>query len=223
MPQVSQQLNLTFHGVGTPPAWVSPEEHSVWVKREEFYSILDALAGHEQMSITFDDGNSSDYHIAVPALLERKLQAEFFVLAERVGVPGYLGVQELRQMHRCGMTIGLHGLQHRPWRLLGNKELDAELYEGRSRLEQILGIPVDEAACPFGSYDRRVLRILAEAGYQRVFSSDRGWASSADWMQSRNTIHAADSRKAIEKLMAKPLGGLTGWVREMKLMAKRWR
>ena len=72
------------------------------------------------------------------------------------------------------MRIASHGLAHRPWRGLGATELAAELEGSRRLLEAAAGRPVTHAACPFGSYDRRVLHALREAGYERVFTSDGG-------------------------------------------------
>jgi hypothetical protein len=52
-----------------------------------------------------------------------------------------------------------------------------------------VGVAVDEAACPFGSYDRKVLRALRSAGYKRVFTSDGGSTSSRAWLASRTSVH----------------------------------
>ena len=43
--------------------------------------------------------------------------------------------------------------------------------------------PVTEAACPFGSYDRCVLRSLRRHGYQRAYTSDPGTTRLHDWIQ----------------------------------------
>ena len=51
---------------------------------------------------------------------------------------------------------------HRPWRELGDSALHEELVDAKRILEDVVGRPVTEAACPFGSYDRRVLRRAAQ-------------------------------------------------------------
>ena len=48
--------------------------------------------------------------------LERDLAGSFFVVAGRIGSRGSLDADGLRELERHGMTIGTHGMDHRPWR-----------------------------------------------------------------------------------------------------------
>ena len=67
---------------------------------------------------------------------------------------------------------------------------------------------VDTAACPFGSYDRTVLRGLRRAGYRHVYTSDGGIVSTGDWIQPRVTITRAMSIGDVEQLIEKGPGAL---------------
>jgi peptidoglycan/xylan/chitin deacetylase (PgdA/CDA1 family) len=67
--------------------------------------------------------------------------------------------------------------------------LSAEDIAELSRLGEIVAGEITEAACPFGSYDRRVLRALRAAGYRRVFTSDGGPHASGAWLSSRTTVN----------------------------------
>ena len=121
------------------------------------------------------------------------------------------------------MRIGCHGMRHRAWRGLAERDLHEELVEARQVLETIIERPVAEAACPFGSYDRRVLRALDRAGYRRVYTSDGGVARADAWLQARTTI---DRRHVTE--LGDPVGTadphrVTGALRRAKRVAKRWR
>ena len=60
-------------------------------------------------------------------------------------------------------------------------------------LEQVVGRPITEAACPFGSYDRRVLRQSAAHGYRRAYTSDAGTGPSTRWLQATNTVRRDDA------------------------------
>jgi hypothetical protein len=82
---------------------------------------------------------------------------------------------------------------------------------------------VTAAACPFGSYDRRVLTSLRRSGYTRVYTSDRGTSRPAAWVQPRNTVGPTDSVGVLDEIArrdASPHGVLQ---RRAKLMVKRWR
>jgi peptidoglycan/xylan/chitin deacetylase (PgdA/CDA1 family) len=185
----SRELILTFHGLGEPvPADATAAERKVWVPVEWFEAIVEALPD-EGVALAFDDGNTSDAELALPVLARLGRSARFFVLAGRIGAPGHLTAEQIAKLHAAGMTIGSHGLRHRDWRASADGELEAELAGSRRVLEDLLGVQVAEAACPFGSYDRRVLRALRDTGYRRVYNSDGGSSSAHAWLAPRTTVH----------------------------------
>jgi len=215
-------LNLTFHGIGEPPAAVGVAERDVWLSEADFAASLDAIGTLPEATVSFDDGNASDLQIALPALRERGIGATFFVVAGRLGEPGYLSAEDLRALRDEGMTIGLHGMHHQRWRGLSDDELDEEISEARRRLEDAAGAPLDAAACPFGAYDRRVLSRLRRAGFAAVFTSDGGWASRGAWLQARNTLRAGDGAAAVATIAADD-GAAARSKHKLKTLAKRWR
>jgi peptidoglycan/xylan/chitin deacetylase (PgdA/CDA1 family) len=185
---VPQELILNFHGLGEPPDTIGVAERDVWVPVQWLEAILDA-APREGVVLTFDDGNVSDVQAVLPALTDRKLAARFFPLTGRIGTAGYLSVEDIAELSGAGMRIGSHGLHHRDWRTLPDAELHDELTLSRRRLGEIVAGEITEAACPFGSYDRRVLRALRATGYRRVFTSDGGPHASGAWLSSRTTVN----------------------------------
>jgi peptidoglycan/xylan/chitin deacetylase (PgdA/CDA1 family) len=215
-------INLTLHGIGPHERPVEAGERDVWVTRDRFLGILDAVADRPDVTITFDDGNASDLEIALPALRSRGLTATFFVVAGRIGTPGFLDRRGVQALADAGMTIGCHGMRHRPWRTLDERSLWEELVDARRALEGIVGMPVTHAACPFGSYDRRVLGSLRRCGYQRVYTSDRGPARPADWLQARNTVRRGDGADLLTRISSTP-PARDRMLRRARLTAKRWR
>ncbi len=192
---------LTFHGIGEPSRRLYPGENRVWLSERAFLSILDVVRDRPDVRITFDDGNASDAVVAMPALIERELVAEFYIVAGRLGAPGYLSAEQLHILSRTGMKIGSHGMMHRPWPDLTDRALDEEIVEARHVLDKVIGVRIDQAACPFGAYDRRVLRHLRRAGYARVYSSDGGHAQPQAWFQARNTVRSTDAASTIERML----------------------
>jgi peptidoglycan/xylan/chitin deacetylase (PgdA/CDA1 family) len=188
MPSARRALILTFHGLGKPPDGLLEAERKVWAPVEWFEAIADRLP-RRGVELAFDDGNASDVEHALPALSLRGMTARFFVLAGRIGAEGYLSAQDVSSLHTAGMTIGSHGLHHRDWRTLGDDELKNELVLSRRTLAEIIGEHIVEAACPFGSYDRRVLRAARAAGYRRIYNSDGGAGSARSWLVPRTTVN----------------------------------
>jgi peptidoglycan/xylan/chitin deacetylase (PgdA/CDA1 family) len=121
------------------------------------------------------------------------------------------------------MTIGCHGMRHRAWRRLDGRGLHEELVDAKRMLEDVVEGPVDEAACPFGSYDRRVLRFLRGAGYRRIYTSDRGLARPDEWIQTRNSVHTVDGGAVLDEILAAQRPAHRAFGRRVKQLAKRCR
>jgi peptidoglycan/xylan/chitin deacetylase (PgdA/CDA1 family) len=216
-------ITLTFHGIGTPQRPLDHGEDDVWVREDRFLSLLDAAAGRDDVGITFDDGNASDIEIALPALRERGLGATFFVVAGRLGEPGFIDAGGVRRLAAGGMKIGCHGMRHRPWRGLDERALHEELVQAKARLEEIIEQPIAAAACPFGSYDRDVLRALRRGGYLRAYTSDRGATHPEAFVQPRNSVGPSDDLDLLQRIVPARGRPSRALHRHVKLAVKRWR
>jgi peptidoglycan/xylan/chitin deacetylase (PgdA/CDA1 family) len=219
---------LNFHGIGEPARTLSPGEERVWVSVASFEAVLDLIAerlnaGLDDIQITFDDGNISDYAVAFPRLIDRGLRARFFIISERIGREQSLSPRHLREMRRAGMTIGTHGMCHIDWRRADAGALRAELVDARNLIEQVIGARVDEAAIPFGSYDRRVLRRLRGTDYVRAYTSDGGWTDNGKWLVPRCTIQREDDISSIRHLIQNHPALVDQAYSSLKQFVKRWR
>ena len=212
---------LIFHGVGQPTRPLEPGEDRVWVSLRAFRSVLDAAAERDDLRLTFDDGNASDYAVALPELLARGLRATFFVVADRIDQPHFLSRSAIRELLDAGMNVQSHGMQHRVWRGLGAAELDIELGRARAVIEEVVARPVDEVAIPFCLYDRRVLSALRKADYRHVFTCDGGPADPGAWLQPRTQISSGDDGRKVQEIVSPPL--LTRLAIALKKPVKRWR
>jgi peptidoglycan/xylan/chitin deacetylase (PgdA/CDA1 family) len=217
-------INLSFHGVGTPPG--PPRElgeHDYWVGRDALLTLLDEVRDRHDVRLSFDDGNASDVEVALPALVDRGMTADFFVVAGRLGTPGNIDADGVRALRRAGMMVGTHGMNHRSWRGLADEDLAVELVQARDTIAEAAGSAIDAAALPLGQYDRAVLAALRRFGYRIVYSSDGGRARNGAWFQPRYSMRAGDTPQSLwETVFAPPRaherlrGHLAG-------IAKRWR
>ena len=215
--------NVCFHGVGTPRRELEPGEDVYWVGTDQFLRILDEVATWPTVRLSFDDGNASDVDIALPALLERGLTAEFFALAGRLDAPGSLRGEGLRTLRRHGMTVGSHGMHHRSWRGLDEAGARVEFVEARDRLSAEVGEPVDVAACPLGRYDRQVITRLRGLGYRRVYTSDRRPARADAWLQPRHSVRRHDTADTLRAAVLDPPALPARLRAEAVGLVKRWR
>jgi peptidoglycan/xylan/chitin deacetylase (PgdA/CDA1 family) len=122
--------------------------------------------------VTFDDGHSSNYDYALPALMSRGLTARFFITVGWTDKkPGYMGWRELRSLHESGQLIGAHGWSHALLTRCTPGDLDVELGKAKLVLEDKLGTSITTMSLPGGRYNRRVLAACRERGYTQVYTS----------------------------------------------------
>ena len=214
---------LMFHGVGPVCRAVNEEEQAGWIEPDFFEAILDLAPAHSELSFTVDDGNVTDFTHVAPALTKRGLRATFFVCSGRLGRPGFLDRSQVAALSSQGMAIGSHGVDHVPWRGLSPERLESEIVTSRSVLEEVCGTPVDEVACPFGSYDRKVLAALKRVGYRRVYTSDDGLCRSGDWLVSRICVTREMSIEDIRSLIESDPLSLRQTIIRLKTLVKRLR
>ena len=207
-----RRLLLNFHGVGNTSRILDPGEFAYWLPADRFHEIV-RLASRPDLrgsiGFTFDDSNESDITTSAPILERYGFRMTCFVLVNRIGRPGSLGAQEIRRLHRAGHEIGSHGMDHQDWTRLDAAELRHEVERSKEILEQIIGAPVRKAGIPFGSYNRRVLKALRRAGYEKVYTSDGGLAREKRWLQPRISLTRAHGMEEIRNMMAfrkSPLG-----------------
>ena len=91
----------------------------------------------------------------------------------------------------------------------------------RKTLEEICGGTVDLAACPFGSYDRRVLGALKNAGYRAVFTSDGGGSMENQWLRARTTIKRSFTPPRIDQLMHERPCAAVRLLNDARILLKR--
>lgn len=211
-----RRLNLTFHGLGTPPAGLPEDSRRFWLPLDVFERCLGIAAEFErvhgiEIGFTFDDGNESDFTLALPRLIAHGRTARFFACAGRIDKPGYLGRRELRDLAAAGMIIGCHGFAHLNWTTASDSELQHEVQGGKRAIEDVIGAPVDVASAPFGALDRRVVRAVAEAGFESLFTSSGGFATARTGLVPRNTLKAGfDPERDLASMTARPTRAWAG-------------
>jgi peptidoglycan/xylan/chitin deacetylase (PgdA/CDA1 family) len=216
-------VNIPFHRIGTPRRDLEPGEASYWVGVEQFEALLDEVTVWPHARLSFDDSNSSDVEIALPALIERGLTADFFVLAGRLGKPGSLGEDDLHALIKNGMTVGSHGMEHHPWRKLDTATINRELVVARDMLASVLGRPVTMAGCPLGRYDRTTLTALRRLGYSQVFTSDRRPARPGRWLQPRFSVYSDSTPESVRAAVLRSAEAVSRMRATAVGVVKRWR
>lgn len=151
--------------------------------------------------ITFDDGNLSDFTYALPLLIELDCFATFFIIVERVGTPNYMTWDQIKELHTNGMIIGSHSLSHPDMTLIDYEAQMKEMSDSKAIIEDKLGIAINCFSFPYGKYNKGLLDLAADLGYQSIFTSSHGVLKLLSPVSPRNSINSSMSNKIIMKTL----------------------
>lgn len=179
--------------------WVSYDttfaEQMAYLKREGYTTLdLDDYVairrGESPMPskpviITFDDGYTSNYDYAYPALKANGLKATIFIAPEPdehtrelvAGVDGFLNVDQMRELSSNGISIQSHTLTHCILNELDDASADHELRASMDYLSNALKHPIRHIAIPRSGYSRRIRHRVKEAGYETACCNNKGSAN----------------------------------------------
>jgi peptidoglycan/xylan/chitin deacetylase (PgdA/CDA1 family) len=180
---------LMYHGLHAsdadpgrfdPVYSVSPAEFTRqldWLRDHGFRSVrLDApeSGACKPVVISFDDGDVSNFTIALPLLRERGMVAEFFITSDFIGQPGMLEIGQIHALADAGMGVQSHGRTHRFLEDLDAEAMYAELRDSKARLEAASGQRVTGVAFPGGRGAGRERDTALRLGYRHVLGSVPG-------------------------------------------------
>lgn len=132
--------------------------------------LLDSEFFRHHCVLTFDDGNKSDVDIALPLLKKYGVKAIFFIVTDFIGKDGYITIDDIKTLHRSGMTIGSHSKSHNDLTLCSIEQVRHELEASKAYLEKLLKVKIDHFSIPYGEYDNKVL-LEAKRVYDNVYTS----------------------------------------------------
>ena len=180
---------LTFHALDDRPSVISfsPQVFRRGMARlyESGYQTLSLLEAVDYLHraapfpgrsfvITFDDGYQTVYDEAFPVLQRYGMSATVFLTVgekETVKPAGrlpslegrsMLAWHEIQEMQRWGIDFGVHTLTHPDLTRLSFDQLETEVCDSKSIIEDALSVKAVSFAYPYGYYDRRSREIVRQ-------------------------------------------------------------
>jgi peptidoglycan/xylan/chitin deacetylase (PgdA/CDA1 family) len=140
--------------------------------------------------LTFDDGCANFREHAWPVLKKYNFPATMFTIAGMLGKTtswmegdagrtALLDAAAVRELHKDGLNIGSHTLNHVHLAECPPEKAREEIFASKARLEDLLGVPVPDFCYPYGSYNEHIVRLTAEAGYRTGLTCVRATANHA--------------------------------------------
>lgn len=135
--------------------------------------------------ITFDDAFANLLSNVIPAITETQTPITIFIPTGNLGVnPSWLHELEHSDSHEMVMSVnqisalkenhmvnfGSHTVDHPRLSLLKEDEIREQLRTSRDIISEIIGERITELALPHGAFNKVVIRIALEEGYQKIYT-----------------------------------------------------
>ena len=201
---------LSYHNVAIAPKdvpykllYVSPDrfERQLWTLRRLGMRGVSTSEGIARLSngttrgcvvFTFDDGYADTLTMAAPLLKQYGFGATCYIVSGAVGTYNRWDAEYLREtkplMSRdqldkwlaAGMEVGSHSISHRRLHELPQDVARHEIAESRAALRNMLGVPIEHFAYPYGGFTAEVVEFVRHAGYSSAMTVLRGVARASD-------------------------------------------
>ena len=170
---------------------ISNFEDQIRALKEANYNFIDPqdipqahkgnLKGYNVV-ISFDDGCKSVYENAFPIMKKHGVKGLVFlttdpsssVFSEGEYYEERMKDQEVVELSKAGWSIQSHCISHRPLTELSEDELKREFVESKHFIEELTKRPVNMMAIPLNIYNKKIIRLAQEAGYEFIFSANTG-------------------------------------------------
>ncbi|MBI3314332.1 MAG: polysaccharide deacetylase family protein [Candidatus Omnitrophica bacterium] len=124
--------------------------------------------------IQFDDGYEDNYTNAFPVLKKHHLPAMEFLISDKVGTPGFLTWDQVREMDARGFKAGAHTRHHVYLPDVSPDVARDEIFGSKKIIEEHLGHAIDYFCYPSGGFTEEVKGAVQEAGFKAAVTTNRG-------------------------------------------------
>ena len=121
------------------------------------------------VSVTLDDGWANQYANAYPVLKQLGIPATFYIISGSLtDQPDYMSGAQVQDLYANGNEIGDHTITHPDLTTVSAAQLQSEMADSQTTLQNLIGAPVTDFAYPYGAYNTATL-----AMGQQYFDSQR--------------------------------------------------
>jgi peptidoglycan-N-acetylglucosamine deacetylase len=140
------------------------------------------------VTTSWDDGAIHDIRLC-ELLLKYSIPATFYI-PKNLTRRG-LSDEQVKEIGTC-FEIGGHGIHHRNLATCSVRQVDAEIYETKSYLEDLVGSHMTSFAYPYGAFSEIGAKVLRDAGFASARTTCAFSEPHTDWAYAQGvTLQAA--------------------------------
>ena len=124
--------------------------------------------------LTFDDGYEDNYKNMLPILESHGMKAVVYMITNKIGKPGYLNFEQLKDMQRRGIEIGSHTADHIPFNVLDNETRIHEIRDSKIFMEWNGMRTIYSLSYPNGFYSPEIVEMLKNEDYLTAVTGEPG-------------------------------------------------
>ncbi|MEE2700023.1 MAG: polysaccharide deacetylase family protein [Bacteroidota bacterium] len=144
--------------------------------RENGYEIVSEITNPVgQIEVCFDDGFLGLYD-NIDLIKELNLSIHLFVVSSYFENKDHINKQQLLELSNFEfIKISSHTHTHKILNQISEKEIEYELIESKTTLENLLDKKVDTICFPEGKFNKKVIEIAKKRGYANQYTSIPGF------------------------------------------------
>jgi peptidoglycan/xylan/chitin deacetylase (PgdA/CDA1 family) len=153
--------------------------------------------------ISFDDTSEEQFTVGAAELDKYGFKGVYFIMTISIGRPGYMNSEQIKKLSDNGHTIASHTTDHHNVKKYTGEDWDFQLVKPKSKLEAMIGKPVEYFAYPFGEWNEAAIPELKKRHYKAAFqlSSNKRDDNEPLYAIRRMIVPGTWNGAAMDKLM----------------------
>ncbi len=168
----------------------------------------------KKLNITFDDGYKDNLKIVFPIMEKLQLPFSIFVATDylKKEYTNFLNAEDLKELSSFpDVSIGSHAKSHTDLTQLNKKEIENELKDSKSIIEDIIGKEVKMFSYPHGGVNKEIRDLVENSGYKIAANSRFDTNKQIKDLHMLNRIEIWNSDSI--KIFKQKLTGHWDWMR----------
>ncbi len=147
--------------------------------------------------IQFDDGYQDNYTEAFGVLKKYNFPAMVFLVSDKIGTPGFMTWEQVKEMDAHGFKAGAHTRHHVYLPEASFEVATDEIAGSKKIIEERIGHPIDYFCYPSGGFTEETQTIVERSGFKAAVTTNRGRDRYNRDLFAIRRVHMRDTDNAL--------------------------